>query len=188
MRGPVSARNPPLGNRRHRATQEEFIFLMSTWLRTKVPFLNLPTCPSRLPDEVLAAGSFFLDFLHFGRETAPGLSPGGAVAPPCRPPGLLLGARTRPARRPQGLGLCAEGAAAGTFQGVPSSPLGSHLRCHPLSMTGQRPAPLHGTCRHPACDPRCAVSPTPRHLRAWHTAGPQQTHTYGHTVTAGRHV
>lgn len=45
----------------HFATLEEFIFLISAWLRINVPFLNFPTCPTFPFDKML--GADFLDLL-----------------------------------------------------------------------------------------------------------------------------
>lgn len=50
------------------AAREELIFLMSTWLRINVPFLNFPTWPTRPLDRMLGAAFFFLGFLRGERE------------------------------------------------------------------------------------------------------------------------
>lgn len=215
----MSRPRPSAGKGRHRATREEFIFLMSTWLRIKVPFLNLPTCPIRPPDEMLAAGCFLLDFLRFRRETGPELSLGrwghrhaghwplhGARAPPCM--AQPSGSAPMPAVPKARLCLYAERPAAGPFQAVPSSLLGSQLRCHLLSRTGQRP-PLHGPASSrtgPSAvvshSPHCVVSSRAGVASVWPHLCPQhqdtcvagarraldrRTHTAGQTA-AGRHV
>lgn len=70
----------------HLATREEFIFLISTWLRINVPFLNFPTCPTRPLDKILGADFFFLDFLHLKWEKGTRVKMVRIAVPPARPP------------------------------------------------------------------------------------------------------
>ena len=53
----------------HFGTLEEFIFLISAWLRINVPFLNFPTCPTFPFDKML--GADFLDLLCWQEEKVP---------------------------------------------------------------------------------------------------------------------